>query len=222
MPSFIAQRYLSFLIDVHDGYAHVELAAPAVAVKGHDRYLVDVVPVGVSRVFVVRLVPEDKGASYVTDKLELILVLSLQAPLIGSGPAVFVNHVVNVYGWHCGVLSYCSGFPTKSGLVGVRGAAVNLVDGQLRPSRQHRVFVDVFGRDDHHDGVAQVAGVRDRGDHDVYPIVRVASALEVQLLRHRDLSRRLVNVEGGKVGGGVGGAVTPVLPTSSVPKARSP
>ena len=62
----IAQRYLSFLIDVHDGYAHVKLAAPAVAVKGHDRYLVDVVPVGVSRVFVVRLVPEDKGASYGT------------------------------------------------------------------------------------------------------------------------------------------------------------
>ena len=68
----IAQRYLSFLIDVHDGYAHVELAAPAVAVKGHDRYLVDVVPVSVSRGFVVRLVPEDEGASYVTDKLELV------------------------------------------------------------------------------------------------------------------------------------------------------
>ena len=76
----IAQRYLSFLVDVHDGYAHVKFAAPAVAVKGHDRYLVDVVPVGVSRVFVVRLVPEDKGASYGTDKLELTGVLSLQAP----------------------------------------------------------------------------------------------------------------------------------------------
>ena len=44
------------------------------------------------------------------------------------------------------------------------------------------------------------AGVRDRGDHDVFPIVRIASALEVQLLRHGDLSRRLVNGEGSKVG----------------------
>ena len=37
-----------------------------------DRYLVDVVPVGVSRVFVVRLGRKDKGAPYGTDKLELI------------------------------------------------------------------------------------------------------------------------------------------------------
>ena len=67
----IQQRYLSVLIDVHDGYAHVKLAARAPVVDGDDRYLVDVVPVGVSRGFVVRLGRKDKGAPYGTDKLEL-------------------------------------------------------------------------------------------------------------------------------------------------------